>query len=76
IHKVNPEMDMESLRFGVEAIQPLCLPSNMPPTELGAMTMDRWQALSDQLKEIDWLDGQLDPATAFESRFIETVPGS
>ncbi len=76
IHKVNPEMDMESLRFGVEAIQPLCLPANMPPTELGAMTMDRWQALSDQLKEIDWLDGQLDPATAFESRFIETVPGS
>lgn len=76
IHKVNPEMDMESLRFGVAAIQPLCLPANMPPTELGAMTMDRWQALSDQLKEIDWLDGQLDPATAFESRFIETVPGS
>ncbi|MFP6621413.1 MAG: ABC transporter substrate-binding protein [Pirellulaceae bacterium] len=76
IHKVNPEMDMESLRFGVEAIQPLCLPANMPPTELGAMTMDRWQTLSDQLKEIDWLDGQLDPATAFESRFIETVPGS
>jgi NitT/TauT family transport system substrate-binding protein len=76
IHKVNPEMDMESLRFGVEAIQPLCLPENMPPTELGVMSLERWQALSNQLKEIDWLDAQLDPATAFESRFIEAVPGS
>ncbi|MCP4816993.1 MAG: ABC transporter substrate-binding protein [Planctomycetaceae bacterium] len=76
IHKVNPEMDMESLQFGVEAIQPLCLPENMPPTELGVMSLERWQALSNQLKEIDWLDAQLDPATAFESRFIEAVPGS
>ncbi|MDE0734770.1 MAG: ABC transporter substrate-binding protein, partial [Pirellulaceae bacterium] len=76
IHKVNPEMDMESLQFGVEAIQPLCLPGNMSPTELGVMTLDRWQALSDQLKEIDWLDAQLDPALAFELRFIEDVPGS
>lgn len=76
IHKVNPEMDMESLQFGVEAIQPLCLPGNMSPTELGVMTLDRWQALSDQLKEIDWLDAQLDPAMAFELRFIEDVPGS
>ena len=76
IHKVNPEMDMESLRFGVEAIQPLCLPENMSPTELGAMSLERWQALSNQLKEIDWLDAELDPATAFESRFIEAAPGS
>ena len=76
IHKVNPEMDMESLQFGVEAIQPLCLPENMSPTELGAMSLERWQALSNQLKEIDWLDAELDPATAFESRFIEAVPGS
>ena len=76
IHKVNPEMDMESLQFGVEAIQPLCLPQNMSPTELGAMSLERWQALANQLKEIDWLDAELDPATAFESRFIEAVPGS
>ena len=76
IHKVNPEMDMESLRFGVEAIQPLCLPENMPPTKLGAMTLARWQELADQLKQIDWLDAQLDPATAFEPRFIEAAPGS
>ena len=76
IHKVNPEMDMESLQFGVEAIKPLCLPGNMSPTELGVMTLDRWQALSDQLKEIDWLDAQLDPAMAFELRFIADVPGS
>ena len=76
IHKVNPEMDMESLRFGVEAIQPLCLPENMPPTELGTMTLARWQELADQLKQIDWLDAQIDPATAFESRFIEAAPGS
>jgi len=76
IHKVNPEMDMESLQFGVEAIQPLCLPENMSPTELGAMSLERWQALSNQLKEIDWLDAELDPATAFESRFIEAAPGS
>ena len=76
IHKVNPEMDMESLQFGVEAIKPLCLPGNMSPTELGVMTLDRWQALSDQLKEIDWLDAQLDPAMAFELRFIADVPVS
>ena len=76
IHEVNPEMDMESLQFGVDAIQPLCLPDNMPREDLGVMTLDRWQVLADQLKSIDWLDPGLDPAKAFELRFMEVSPGS
>ena len=71
IHKVNPEMDLASLAYGVEAIKPLCLPAEMPAEQLGQMTSERWKTLADQLKEIDWIESEFDPATAFESRFID-----
>ena len=73
IHKVNPEMDLRSLAYGVKAIEPLCLPNNMPSEKLGTMTLERWTTLADQLKEIDWIESQFDPATAFQSRFIDSV---
>ena len=72
IHKVNPEMDLASLAYGVEAIKPLCLPAELPAEQLGQMTLDRWKTLADQLKEIDWIEPQFDPATAFQARFIDT----
>ena len=71
IHKVNPEMDLASLAYGVEAIKPLCLPTELPAEQLGQMTSKRWKTLADQLKEIDWIEPEFDPATAFESRFID-----
>lgn len=73
IHKINPEMDLKSLEFGVEAIRPLCQPNDMPSAEVGKMTLDRWTTLANQLKEIDWIESQFDPATAFQTRFIDSV---
>ena len=72
IHQVNPEMDLESLAYGVEAIKPLCLPNELPLADLGKMTLERWTTLADQLKEIDWIETQFDPATAFQARFIDS----
>ena len=72
IHQVNPEMDLESLAYGVKAIKPLCLPNELPLAELGKMTLERWETLADQLKEIDWIETQFDPATAFQSHFIDS----
>lgn len=72
IHKVNPEMDLASLAYGVEAIKPLCLPADMPAEQLGQMTSERWKTLADQLKEIDWIEAGFDPATAFHADFLES----
>ena len=73
IHKINPEMDLQSLAYGVKAIEPLCLPNDMPSEKLGTMTLERWTTLANQLKEIDWIESQFDPVTAFQPRFIEAV---
>jgi len=75
IHKVNPEMDLDILEFGAEAIRPLVLADDAQPQDVGAMTRERWQTLADQLIEI----GQLKPADAqvdeaFTTRFLAPQP--
>lgn len=46
IHSINPEMSMEVLDFGVEALRPLCETKGAP---VGSMTSERWKLLESQL---------------------------
>jgi NitT/TauT family transport system substrate-binding protein len=71
IHQVNPEMDLEILEFGAEAIRPLVLPAGSQPKDIGAMSRERWQTLADQLIEIGQLkpdDAQVDEV--FSTKFL------
>lgn len=56
IHKLNSEMDRESLTFASEKVRELCLPDGMSTEELGKMTPERWNAIAEQLKEIEYVD--------------------
>jgi NitT/TauT family transport system substrate-binding protein len=55
MHRRNPEMDMESLEEAVKIIRGLCLPRDMPITELGIMNRARWNELAAQLRELGML---------------------
>ena len=57
IHQENPEMGQSVLEFGVKALEPLCLPSSLPPEKLGQMTEARWTELVSQMVEI----GSIEP---------------
>ncbi len=77
IHKENPEMDLDILEFGAEAIRPLVLDEGSQTPDIGAMSRERWQTLADQLIEI----GQLKPADAqvdeaFTTRFLVPRPAA
>lgn len=64
IAAANPEMEQAMLGASAAAIRPLCQPK--PGTELGQMSLDRWQQLRDQLIEINLLSPNSPPAsTAF-----------
>lgn len=54
IHSQNEEMSLDTLAFGAEAIQPLCLPTG-DAADFGAMSAERWQTLAEQLAEIELL---------------------
>lgn len=49
IHSINPEMPMDVLDFGVEALRELCTADKV---KMGSMTRERWLDLTNQLIEI------------------------
>jgi NitT/TauT family transport system substrate-binding protein len=64
IHRLNPQMDMDILDYGAQAVKPLVLAGEVfkdakavQPPAIGWMTRRRWQELADQ---IVWC-GQLKP---------------
>lgn len=66
IQQANPEMSAAALDYGATALRPLCLPEGMPSESLGEMTLERWQALAEQLIEVGALEaGQVKVAEAF-----------
>ncbi len=64
IHEVNPEMDLDILAFGAEAIRPLVRNDDSQQQGIGTMSAERWNTLADQLIET----GQLKPADAQPDR--------
>lgn len=68
IHAANPEMDRDTLRRSAAALAPLvAVPGGRP----GAMTLQRWQALHEQLVALGIHTADaLDPARAFTGEFL------
>lgn len=70
IHSLNPEMSEDVLQFGVDAIKQHCLgePADGP---FGAMTLDRWKTLVEQLESLQMLEpNAVPPESAFTSQFM------
>ncbi|MEX2112005.1 MAG: ABC transporter substrate-binding protein [Pirellulales bacterium] len=75
IHDVNPEMDLDILAFGAEAIRPLVLNDDSRRLGIGTMSAERWQTLAEQLIEIGQLkvaEAQAD--RAWTSKFLPQQP--
>lgn len=71
IHEDNPEMSLEALAYGAEALRPLCLPGGAEPVTLGRMTLERWTTLAEQLEAIKLLErGAVKPSEAFAPEFL------
>ncbi|MEO8496120.1 MAG: ABC transporter substrate-binding protein, partial [Planctomycetota bacterium] len=45
IHELNPEMSIEILDFGVQALNEHCIERDVPPGNFGRMTIERWSTL-------------------------------
>lgn len=57
IQSINPEMSAEILKFGVEALRPLC---HIDETSIGSMQIDRWQTLHEQMMTLGLIkDGEV-----------------
>ncbi len=62
---LNKEMDAETFRLGAEAQAPLIETAFTKQHGLGAMSLERWTTLAQQLSELKLLDGTPKPAGCF-----------
>ncbi len=53
----NSELPLDVARYGATAIRPLCLPSSMSPDALGTMSHQRWEELTQQLRDAGLIQG-------------------
>ncbi|MBI2502274.1 MAG: ABC transporter substrate-binding protein [Candidatus Latescibacteria bacterium] len=68
IHALNPEMDLDILAYGAQQSKPLILAAGQP---LGHMTLERWQALLQQMMEAELIEaGKVKAEDAFTTRFL------
>lgn len=71
IHDINPEMSLEALAYGVEALVPLARGETEGNNQIGEMSLGRWQQLSRQLEELDAIKpGEVDATKAFTTKFL------
>jgi NitT/TauT family transport system substrate-binding protein len=71
IHKENPEMGLEILAFGADALRPLCPSVENAGTDWGVMSLDRWQTLVEQMTQAGSLPaGLVTAAEAFSNEFL------
>lgn len=65
-------MTAEALSYGVEKLKPLCIPEGFDASKLGAMTLDRWKTLQEQLVSLKLINGEKTaPEKAFDDRFLK-----
>ncbi|MBI2480086.1 MAG: ABC transporter substrate-binding protein [Planctomycetia bacterium] len=66
IHELNPEMSLEILDFGVQAMKDHCIEPDVEPESFGRMTADRWRTLVSQLEELKMLEpGVVEPTSLY-----------
>lgn len=72
IHEINPEMEIEALEYGIEALRPLAQSSDTEQGGVGGMTAERWQTLNQQLVDIGAIDADsVEASEAFSTEFFE-----
>jgi len=75
INKQNPEMGLDILKYGAEALKPLVLDATARQQGVGAMTQERWQTLVEQLVESQQIKaGSVDPKSAYRLEFLNAAP--
>jgi NitT/TauT family transport system substrate-binding protein len=67
MHELNPTMDPETFAASAEAQKPLIEVTGGDPAQVGAMTLERWRTLIEQLVDL----GVIQQAIAPESCFVE-----
>ncbi len=72
IHSLNPEMDVEILEIGAEMSRELVLVGEgMPITQIGDMSLDRWQLLIEQMEQAQIVKpGQVLAPTCFTTTYL------
>lgn len=71
IHELNPEMSLDVLAYGVEAIKSHCVDDNQAPEAFGAMQPARWSELVSQLEDLEMIESRaVDPAALHTSEFL------
>jgi NitT/TauT family transport system substrate-binding protein len=63
--KLNPTMDAKTFKDSAEAQKPLIETANTKRLGLGAMTVERWQTLVQQLLELKVIEKPVDPQASF-----------
>lgn len=72
IHEINPEMELEALEYGIEALRPLARGAEADDDAVGRMTAERWQTLVEQLLETDSIEANsVNASEAFTTEFLE-----
>lgn len=75
IHKLNQEMSLEVLAFGVQELKPLVEDPVAKEHGIGHMSLERWQTLVDQLIEIEQLQpDKVNVAELFTTEFLKPEP--
>ncbi|HEV3005378.1 MAG TPA: hypothetical protein VGX78_13010, partial [Pirellulales bacterium] len=74
IGRINPEMSLEALAFGVKALAPLAIDEVAHEQGVGTMSLERWQTLVGQLEELGLIKpGQVETSKTFTTRFLVAV---
>jgi NitT/TauT family transport system substrate-binding protein len=72
IHGMNKDMSPEALKFGVEAMAPLC--QSADGTSDCGMNLERWQTLVQQIEELEDIPkGSVKPEECFNAKFLPTA---
>lgn len=72
INAANPQMDMESLKFGVDTMQSMVYTNQATREGLGTMTLERWQALVADMERLNLVPvGKVAARDCFDTQFIE-----
>ena len=71
IHKLNPEMSLEILAYGVDAMKSHCIDRDYTAEAFGAMEPARWSELVSQLEDLEMIEaGVVDPAALHTNAFL------
>ena len=72
IHEENQDMSLASLKFGVDAMRPLCQPDT--GSALCDMKEERWATLIQQIEELDEIErGVVHPGQCFNTSFLRSA---